>query len=98
MHWELTESPIDTIITSFPPNWSHDDGETHDDMDVLQSIYRYLTLVNRPPLESVRDLARLIVYKCLATFCRMSTPYGQMQILDVYESAIASVVCPPNYF
>ena len=61
-------------------------------MDVLKSIHKYLALVNRPPLESVYDLAQLIVYKCLATFCRKSTPYGPMQILDVYESAIASVV------
>ena len=86
---------IDTIITSFPQNWTHDD-EHHitnkDPMDVLKSIHRYLTLVNRPPLESVHDLAQLIVYKSLATFCRKSTPYGPMQILDVYESAIASVV------
>ena len=61
-------------------------------MDVLKSIHKYLSLVNRPPLESVYDLAQLIVYKCLATFCNKSTPYAAMQILDVYECAIASVV------
>lgn len=85
----------DTIITSFPQNWSHDHdghGDESDPMDVLKSIQRYLTLVNRPPLESIYDLAQLVVYKCLATFCRKSTPYGAMQILDVYESAIAAVV------
>lgn len=90
--WILDEN---TIITSFPQNWAHDDDEDHtnnkDPMDVLKSIHRYLTLVNRRPLESVHDLAQLIVYKCLATFCQKSTPYGPMRILDVYESAIASV-------
>jgi hypothetical protein len=86
---------IDTIITSFPQNWTHDDEQHNtnkDSMDVLKSIHRYLTLVNRPPLESVHDLAQLIVYKCLAPFCQKSTPYETMRILDVYESAIASVV------
>lgn len=86
----------DTIITSFPQNWTHDDDQHQneaDPQDVLKSIHKYLTLVNRPPLESVYDLAQLIVYKCLATFCNKPTPYGPMQILDVYESAIASVVC-----
>jgi len=85
----------DTIITSFPQNWTHDDEKHQDESDpkdVLKSIQKYLTLVNRPPLESVYDLAQLIVYKCLATFCNKPTPYGPMQILDVYESAIASVV------
>lgn len=82
-------------MTSFPQNWTHDD-DVHqnegDPLDVLKSIHKYLTLVNRPQLESVYDLAQLIVYKSLATFCKKSTPYGAMQILDVYESAIASVV------
>jgi hypothetical protein len=85
----------DTIITSSPQNWTHDDEDhtnNKDPMDVLKSIHRYLTLVNRRPLESVHGLAQLIVYKCLATFCQKSTPYGPMRILDVYESAIASVV------
>lgn len=89
--WILDEN---TIITSFPQNWTHDDEDHEsegDPKDVLKSIQKYLTLVNRPPLESVYDLAQLIVYKCLATFCNKPTPYGPMQILDVYESAIASV-------
>ncbi|KAH6723387.1 hypothetical protein BKA61DRAFT_10492 [Leptodontidium sp. MPI-SDFR-AT-0119] len=89
--WILDEN---TIITSFPQNWTHDDDKHQiegDPQDVLQSIHKYLTLVNRPPLESVYDLAQLIVYKSLATFCNKPTPYGPMQILDVYESAIASV-------
>ncbi|KAH7354813.1 hypothetical protein BKA65DRAFT_229070 [Rhexocercosporidium sp. MPI-PUGE-AT-0058] len=89
--WILDEN---TIITSFPQNWTHDDEQHQnegDPQDVLKSIHKYLTLVNRPPLESVYDLAQLIVYKCLATFCNKPTPYGPMQILDVYESAIASV-------
>ncbi|PVH87563.1 hypothetical protein DL98DRAFT_649198 [Cadophora sp. DSE1049] len=89
--WILDEN---TIITSFPQNWTHDDEDHQsegDPKDVLKSIQKYLTLVNRPPLESIYDLAQLIVYKCLATFCNKPTPYGPMQILDVYESAIASV-------
>ncbi|KAK0120981.1 hypothetical protein ONS96_011173 [Cadophora gregata f. sp. sojae] len=89
--WILDEN---TIITSFPQNWTHDVEDSQvegDPQDVLKSIQKYLTLVNRPPLESVYDLAQLIVYKCLATFCNKPTPYRQMQILDVYESAIASV-------
>ncbi len=87
----------DTILTSFPQNWTHDDDPQNregDSMDVFASIRKYLTLVNRPPLESVYDLAQLIVYKCLATFCKKSTPYGSIANLDVYESAIASVVYP----
>jgi hypothetical protein len=63
-----------------------------DPRDVLNSIHDFLTLVNRPPLESVHDLAQLVVFKCLESFCKKRTPYGMMQILDVYESAIASVV------
>lgn len=62
-------------------------------MDIMKSIHRYLALVNRSPLETIQDLAQLIVYNCLAPFCAKSTPYGPMQILDVYESAIAAVVC-----
>jgi len=84
---------IDTIITSFPQSWTHDKTKNKDPLDVLGSIHNYLTLVNRPPLESIHDLAHLIVYNCLATFSMKSTPYGLMKILDVYESAITSVVC-----
>jgi len=90
---------LDTIITCFPQGWTQGDpknSKENDSMDVLKNIHRYLSLVTRPPLESVHDLAQLIVYNCLAPFCRKSTPYGPMQILDVYESAIASVVSSPT--
>jgi hypothetical protein len=61
---------------------------------VLKNIHNFLSIVNRPPLQSVYDLANIIVDKCLETFCRRSTPYGIIQILDVYEVLIASVVGP----
>lgn len=86
------------MITCFPRNWKQDDEANYkeaDSFDVLKNIHKYLALVNRPPLESVHDLAQLIVYNCLAPFCKKSMPYGPMQILDVYDSAIALVVCCP---
>ncbi|KAL3426968.1 hypothetical protein PVAG01_00477 [Phlyctema vagabunda] len=91
--WILDEN---TIITSFPQNWKHDEDDPQheaDKMDVLQNIYSHLSLQSRMPLESVYDLAHLIVAKCLATFCTQSTPYNKhpKRILDVYESAVAAV-------
>ncbi|KAH7364679.1 hypothetical protein BKA65DRAFT_533237 [Rhexocercosporidium sp. MPI-PUGE-AT-0058] len=86
--WVLDDN---TIISSFPQSWEHQDLQSPDSWDVLGSIHKYLTLVDRAPIHSIHDLADLIVYKCLATFTRGSTPYGPMKVLDVYESAIAAV-------
>lgn len=60
---------------------------------MVNSILKFLPLVNRAPFESVYDLANLIVNKCLETYYKRSTPYGPMQILDVYEVLVAQVVC-----
>jgi hypothetical protein len=91
---------LETIITSFPRNWTNDDAhhpDANDDTDVLKSIHKFLCLIHRLPLESVFDLAQLIVYKCLETFTARPIPYGNPQILGVYQNAIAAVVRQSPY-
>jgi hypothetical protein len=89
--------PIDT---SFPQSWTRND-DTHeygeDLMSFLNSIYKSLSPVERPQIESVYDLAYLIVLMRLATFGREKTSYDPAEIMDMYERTMVYVVNHPCF-
>jgi hypothetical protein len=93
--FNLILTALETIITSFPQNW-HQDPNHPGRRDVLKSIDKVLSQVDRDPLLSVYDLAALIVLQCTAVFDRNAIKGSDLQFLDMFDASIEDIVCHPQ--
>lgn len=89
-HKKFRSNMVDTIITSFPrrsgrnkPDWS----------GVHKAIRSHLSHLREGEVQSVYDLALLIVNQCSSVFFDRSKPVDERpEVLDIFSNALSHVV------
>ncbi|KAE9381023.1 hypothetical protein N431DRAFT_457638 [Stipitochalara longipes BDJ] len=88
--WVLGE---DTIITSFPQQWGHSVcSDTENKCEgVREQIELYLNKCDRKAIESVDDLAAVIINECTRVFGDFQIPKIELQFLDLFDASISDI-------
>lgn len=92
-----TDATLDTVVTSFPQQWDNHTEIQNTFHGVLESIQSELKNPHRPALQSVSDLASLIINNCSGVFDPFRVPSNQ-QYLDLFDNSICDIVItgPPQ--
>lgn len=91
---------IDTILTSFPRRWGRNKP---DSSAVHRGIRDHLGRLGSGQINSIYDLALIIVDECSKVFFDRTKPLDQRpELVDIFGSAISNIVCNsafelPNY-
>jgi hypothetical protein len=92
-HFEcFANSLSDTIITSFPQEWGHVVCTKAKCVGMRERIEAYLHDSNRKALESVHDLAAVIVNECISVFGDFQIPEIEFRFLDLFDASISDIV------
>lgn len=75
----------DLVVTAFPQRWQQ---PRNDPLNVLDGIIENINSNTRDPVQSVYDLAMIIVNRCSGVFDRHRMGDEDYQFLDMFESSI----------
>ena len=75
----------DLVITAFPQRWQQ---PKNDPLNVLDGVIEHINSNTRDPVQSVYDLAMIIVNRCAGVFDRHRMGDEDYQFLDMFESSI----------
>ena len=82
---------LDTILTSFPRRWGRNKP---DPSGVHKSLRERLNHVENGRINSIFDLALIIIDQCSLVFFDRTKPTDQRpEVMDIFSTAIAHVVC-----
>ena len=81
---------LDTILTSFPRRWGRNKP---DPSGVHKSLRERLTHISDGQINSVYDIALIIIDQCSRVFFDRTKPTDQRpEVMDIFSNSIAHVV------
>ena len=84
---------LDTIITSFPRRWSRNNVNNPDSSGVHEGLLARLDDLRIGQVQSVYDLALLIMNQCATVFFDLTQPVDERpEVLDIFSNALSHVV------
>ncbi|CZR63756.1 uncharacterized protein PAC_13653 [Phialocephala subalpina] len=87
--WSNGTFQLHTILTSFPKRWGRNQT---DSSDVHKSLGERLTPLPTVEIQSIHDLALMIIDQCSRVFFDRTKPFDQRpEVLDLFASAISNV-------
>lgn len=86
---KLTSWVSDTIITAFPRRWGRNKP---DPSAVHRAIRDYMASVDKGQINSIYDLALIIVDECSKVIFDRTKPDLRPEVVDIFGSAISKIV------
>ena len=81
----------DTIISAFPRRWGRNKP---DPSAVHRAIRDHLGAIDKSRINSIYDLALIIIDECSKVFFDRTKPDLRPEVVDIYSSAISKIVIP----
>lgn len=81
----------DTIITAFPRRWGRNKP---DPSAVHRAIRDYMASVDERQINSIYDLALIIIDECSKVIFDRTKPDLRPEVVDIFGSAISKIVGP----
>jgi hypothetical protein len=93
---KITDSMnTDTVLTSFPRRWGRNKP---DSSAVHRGIRDHLGKLDSGQINSIYDLALIIIDECSKVFFDRTKPLDQRpEVVDIFGSAISNIVCNSNF-